>query len=183
MADVTPAQFFEELLPAGFAAHAAAGGPVPRELTLLYRLAGEGGGDWLLTIRDGRMTARRGDGLADVAVSLGIEDWCDAVEGRDGATVAVVIPQGRPGRPDNSDRVRLLRGTMALELARGERDPMRIEVTFGGVAAPRSVMKMTLGDYVAMQEGRLTGQEAFMTGRLRVEGDVAFLMQVAALTA
>jgi len=42
---------------------------------------------------------------------------------------------------------------------------------------------MKLADFVAMQEGRLNGQEAFMTGRLRIEGDMAFMMQVAALTA
>ena len=43
--------------------------------------------------------------------------------------------------------------------------------------------KMKLADFVAMQEGKLNGQEAFMTGRLRIEGDMAFMMQVAALTA
>jgi putative sterol carrier protein len=34
-----------------------------------------------------------------------------------------------------------------------------------------------------MQEGRLNGQEAFMTGKMRIEGDLAFLMQIAALNA
>jgi putative sterol carrier protein len=42
---------------------------------------------------------------------------------------------------------------------------------------------MKLADYVAMQEGRLNGQEAFMTGKLKVEGDMGFLMQIAALNA
>jgi putative sterol carrier protein len=54
---------------------------------------------------------------------------------------------------------------------------------FNGAATPRTVLKMKLADAVALQEGRLNGQEAFMTGRLRVEGDMAFMMQVAALTA
>ena len=36
---------------------------------------------------------------------------------------------------------------------------------------------------VAMQEGRLNGQEAFMTGKMKIEGDLAFLMQIAALNA
>jgi putative sterol carrier protein len=31
-----------------------------------------------------------------------------------------------------------------------------------------------------MQQGKLNGQEAFMTGRLRIEGDMALMMQVAA---
>jgi putative sterol carrier protein len=29
-----------------------------------------------------------------------------------------------------------------------------------------------------MQKGKLNGQEAFMTGKLKVEGDLGFLMQI-----
>jgi putative sterol carrier protein len=42
---------------------------------------------------------------------------------------------------------------------------------------------MKLTDFIAMQEGRLNGQEAFMTGKMKVTGDMAFLMQIATLTA
>jgi putative sterol carrier protein len=76
-----------------------------------------------------------------------------------------------------------MKGTVAQELSRESGDPFKLEMTFGGAAAPRTVLKMKLADFVAMQEGRLNGQEAFMTGRLRIEGDMAFMMQIAALTA
>jgi hypothetical protein len=33
-----------------------------------------------------------------------------------------------------------------------------------------------------MQDGTQNGQQLFMQGRIRVEGDMAFLMQVASLT-
>jgi hypothetical protein len=181
--DVTPEQFFEQLLPAGFAAQAEAGGQAPRDFTMRYRLDGADGGEWLVTIADGRMTARKGGGPANVAFALAVDDWRDAVLGRNGASLAVIIPQNRPGRPDNSARVKQIKGTMALELAREGGEPMRVEMTFGDAATPRTVMKMKLADYVAMQEGRLNGQEAFMTGKLKVEGDMGFLMQIAALNA
>ena len=77
----------------------------------------------------------------------------------------------------------MLKGTIAQELAREGGDPFKVEMTFNGAATPRTVLKMKLADFVAMQEGKLNGQEAFMTGRLRIEGDMAFMMQVAALTA
>jgi putative sterol carrier protein len=32
-----------------------------------------------------------------------------------------------------------------------------------------------------MQSGKLNGQEAFMTGKIKVEGDMGFLMQIATL--
>ena len=181
--DVTPEQFFDQLLPMGFAAQAQAGGPTPQDFTMRYRLTGPGGGEWLVAIKDGRMTTRKGGGEANLGFTLSVDDWRDAVLGRDGATLAVILPQNRPGRPDNSGRAKQLKGTMALELAREGKEPMRVEMTFNDAATPRTGMKAKLVDYVAMQEGRLNGQEAFMTGKLRIDGDMGFLMQIAALTA
>ena len=182
--DVTPDQFFEQLLPMGFAAQReAGGGPAPQDFTLGYRVTGAGGGDWLVTIANGEMSARKGTGDANLTFTLGVDDWRDAVLARDGASLAVILPQSRPGRPDNSGRAKQLKGTMALELAREGKEPMKVEMTFNNAATPRTVMKAKIADYVAMQEGRLNGQEAFMTGKLRVEGDMGFLMQIAALNA
>jgi hypothetical protein len=181
--DVTPEQFFEQLMPMGFEAQRAAGGQTPQDFVLGYRLEGPGGGEWTVEIAGGKMTTKKGGGEANLAFTLSIDDWRDAVLARNGATLALLLPQSRPGRPDSSGRAKALKGTMALELAREGGEPFKSEMTFGGSATPRVVMKMKLADYVAVQEGRLNGQEAFMTGKMRVEGDMAFLMQIAALTA
>ena len=183
-AEVTPGQFFLEMLPTGFAAQAEAGGPTPQgEFTLAWHLTGDGGGEWLATLKDGKMTTKAGGGDANVTFTLSVDDWRDAVLGRDGASLAVILPQNRPGRPDNSGRAKQLKGTMALELAREGKDPMKVEMAFNNAAQPRTTMKAKLADYVAMQEGRLNGQEAFMTGKLQIQGDMGFLMQIAALNA
>lgn len=41
---VTPQEFFEALLPAGFAAQASAGS-APQDFTIQFRLSGEAGGE------------------------------------------------------------------------------------------------------------------------------------------
>jgi hypothetical protein len=179
--DVTPDQFFEQLLPMGFTAQREAGGATPQDFTLGYHLTGAGGGDWIVTIANGQMTARKTSGEANLSFTLSVDDWRDAVLGRDGASLAVILPQSRPGRPDNSGRAKQLKGTMALELTREGKDPMKVEMAFNNAAQPRTTMKAKLADYVAMQEGRLNGQEAFMTGKLQIQGDMGFLMQIAAL--
>src|SRR5262249_17916473 len=112
---------------------------------------------------------------------LSIDDWRGAVLGRDRASPPLILPQSRPGRPDNSGRAKQLKGTMALELTRGGRDPMKVEMAFNKAPHPPTTLKGKLADYVAMQEGRLNGQEAFMTGKLQIQGDMGFLMQIAAL--
>jgi putative sterol carrier protein len=177
---VTPQQFFEELMPMGFAAQAQESGNTPRDFKIQFRLTGDGGGDWTVEVKDGKMNGAKGLGDANLTVTLSEKDWRDAVLGRNGASLGLIIPQPRPGRPDNSARAMALKGTMALELAR-EGDPFKVEMCFNNTAAPRTVLKMKLPEYLDMQSGKLNGQEAFMTGKIKVEGDMGFLMQIAAL--
>jgi len=178
---VTPQQFFEELLPMGFAAQASAGGEVPPEFTIQFRLTGDGGGEWHAAIAAGAMQVRQESAAAHFTVTLGVDDWRDAVLARNGASIALLLPQNRPGRPDNSARAKALKGTMALELSRQQPEPFRLEMCFNNAAAPKTTLRMTLADYLGMQDGTQNGQQLFMQGRIRVEGDMAFLMQVAAL--
>jgi putative sterol carrier protein len=181
--DVTPEQFFEQLLPMGFQAQREAGGAVPQDFTMQYVLTGPGGGEWAVTIKEGHLSTTKGRHEAVITFTLSTDDWRDAVLGRNGATIAILLPQNRPGRPDNSGRVKQMKGTVAQELSREGGEPFKLEMSFNGADAPRTILKMKLPDFVAMQEGKLNGQEAFMTGRLRIEGDMAFMMQIAALTA
>jgi putative sterol carrier protein len=180
-ADVTPAQFFEQLLPMGFMAEASASGAAAQDFTLQFHLNGDRGGEWHAAIANGAMQVRQGRADANLTVALTVEDWRDAVLGRNGATLALIIPQRRPDRPDNTARAKALKGTMAVELSRPDIEPFRVEMCFNNAAAPKTTLRMTLSDYLAMQNGTQNGQQLFMQGRIRVEGDMGFLMQVASL--
>lgn len=179
--DVTPQQFFEQLLPMGFQAQSAAGGGAPSEFSIQFNLTGEGGGSWHAKIADGQMQVTSGQQEANLTVTLGVDDWRDAVLNRNGATLAIILPASRPGRPDNSARAKALKGTMALELARPEADPFTVELCFNGAATPRTLLRMAIADYVGMQDGSQNGQMLFMQGKIKVEGDMGFLMQIASL--
>ena len=180
---VTPTEFFEQLLPSGFAAQAAEGGNPPGDFNIQFRLTGDGGGDWHAAIANGAMQVRPGSADANLTVTLSVADWRDAVLGRNGANLAIILPQNRPGRPDNSARAKALKGIMALELSRPEIEPFRVEMCFNNAGAPKTTLRMTMADYLSMQEQPQNGQMLFMQGRIKVEGDMALLMQVAALNA
>lgn len=179
--DVTPQQFFEQLLPLGFQAQSSGGGAAPSEFAIQFTLTGDGGGAWHAAIRDGAMRVSPGVQDANLGVTLSVGDWRDAVLGRNGATLGLILPANRPGRPDNSGRAKGLKGTMALELARAEADPFRVEMCFNGAPAPRTLLRMAIADYASMQDGTQNGQMLFMQGKIKVEGDMGFLMQVASL--
>ena len=181
--DVTPQQFFEQLLPMGFAAQHAesSGGAAPADFAIQFTLTGAGGGAWHAHIHDDHMHVHQDTQDANLAVTLSVDDWRDAVLNRNGATLGIILPANRPGKPDNSARAKALKGTMALELARADKDPFKVELCFGGAATPRTLLRMAIADYVGMQDGSQNGQMLFMQGKIKVEGDMGFLMQIAAL--
>ncbi|MDX2171195.1 MAG: SCP2 sterol-binding domain-containing protein [Deltaproteobacteria bacterium] len=179
--DVTPQQFFEQLLPMGFQAQAAGGGAAPGDFAINFNLTGDGGGTWHAAIKDGAMTVTPGTQDANLSVTLSVDDWRDAVLNRNGAALSIILPANRPGKPDNSARAKGLKGTMALELARDASDPFKVEMQFNSAATPRTVLRMAIADYAGMQDGSQNGQMLFMQGKIKVEGDMGFLMQVASL--
>src|SRR5262249_62332912 len=79
--DVTPSQFFEQLMPMGFAAQVEGGGTKPGDIALKYVLTGAGGGCWMVDIKDGKMTARKGDEEAAITTTVSTDDWRDAALG------------------------------------------------------------------------------------------------------
>lgn len=181
-ADVTPEQFFKELLPAGYEDQKKQGVPVPQDFHIQYHLTGDGGGDWHVTINEGALDAQPGNADANVTITMSVDDWRDALLSRNGANPSLILPGNRPGRPDNSARVKQVRGTLVQELAREGGDPFKVQLTFNNADAPKTILKLKIADAIALQEGRLNAQEAFMTGKIRVEGDMAFMMQIAAVT-
>ena len=179
--DITPSQFFEQLLPMGFQAQSAEGGAPPSEFAIQFTLTGDGGGAWHAFIHDNHMHVAPGTKDANLSVTLSTDDWRDAVLNRNGASLGIILPANRPGKPDNSGRAKALKGTMALELARAEKDPFKVELCFNGAPAPRTLLRMTIAEYVGMQDGSQNGQMLFMQGKIKVEGDMGFLMQIASL--
>ncbi len=179
MADeITPAEFFEKVVPEGFAAEAAENAPQD-DATLAYVVTGDGGGEWLLKISGGKMTVERAKGEALVTYTVSATDAKDAINSRNGATPALLVPPRRPGqRAGAGAAVKALRGTVEQNLTRPAGDPFKIEICFNGAATPRTKLTVALADQLAMADGKMNPQEAFMTGKLKVEGDMGFMMQV-----
>ena len=183
--DVTaPSTFFEELLPQGFAAQAAES-PNPEDIVLQYHVSGDGGGQWTVKVAGGKMEVERGaTAPALLTFSLAASDLMDAINSRNGAVPGLILPAQRGGSGGGSSgAVEALRGTMALNLTRPVGDPFKMEMMFNGAAQPRTEMTIALSDHLLVQEGKMNGQEAFMTGKMRVAGDMGFLMQVGMATA
>lgn len=54
----------------------------------------------------------------------------------------------------------------------------KLEVAQGAADAPHITLTMKDKDYVALVNGKLSGQKAFMTGKLKFKGDMALGMKL-----
>jgi putative sterol carrier protein len=57
----------------------------------------------------------------------------------------------------------------------------KAEVTKGKAASPNMTLSMTAQDYVDMIMGKLNGQMAFMSGKLKIAGDMGLAMKMQSL--
>jgi hypothetical protein len=180
MAEPTPAEYFEQIVPQQFAA-ALAGAPEAAdqpELTATYEITGAGGGTYSLRAAGTRVEVLPG-GLsdADMHTTLAIEDW------RANARSGLLDPLVDYVVRCKVAVVKSLKGMVRLELERSDGSVFRIATTFGAQAEPEVTLRMTADDYAAMMRGELNGQMAFLTGKLKFDGSLPLLMQVGALSA
>jgi putative sterol carrier protein len=180
MAEPTPAEYFEQVVPLQLAT-ALTGAPEAAdqpELTATYEITGEGGGAYSLRAVEGRMEALPG-GLsdADMHTILAIEDW------RTSASNGLPDPLVDYVARRKVAVVKSLKGQVRLELERSDGSIFRSTTIFGGQAEPEVTLRMTADDYAAMMRGELNGQMAFLTGKLKFDGNLPLLMQVGALSA
>ncbi len=175
MSDTSPANYFEHVATQQLAA-ALQDANAGQELTATYEITGEGGGTYSLRINGSQVEFVPG-GIAgsDLLTTMSIENWHGG--GQD--SIGVLADQLRN---DKVDVIKGLKGTVRLELGRSDGSTWEAATVFSGQEEPAVTLQMTSGDYADMMSGKLNGQMAFMTGKLKFEGSLPLLMQVGALS-
>ena len=183
MAEIsTPEAYFTQTVPDQYAA-ALSGAPAnvldQPELTAVYEIAGPGGGSYGLRAQSSQIEAVPGDRIAspDMRIMMSYDDWHSFAQS--GATDPFVDYISRR----KVAVVQGLKGTVRLELARSDGSAWQSATIFGGQEEPAVTLRMSNDDYRAMLSGELNGQMAFLTGKLKFDGNLPLLMQVGALSA
>lgn len=176
----SPAQYFEQIVPQQFSAamqdapEAVAAQP---ELSVTYVIAGDEGGPYGLRV-SGKTIEFVPGGVAgcDMQIAQSLADWRVAAES--GAADAVIdyVLRGKVGA------IKAIKGTVRLELTRSDGSVWESSTVFAGQDEPAVTLRMTADDYQDMLSGKLNGQMAFMTGKLKFEGSLPLLMQIGSLS-
>jgi putative sterol carrier protein len=182
--EITPAEFFGSWLPEELSRlQAASGAPLP-EGTIGVTLEGDGGGAWTIECRGGEVQIAEGEAAApDLGIRQSVQDWRTVVAGEGDGGFELVAAGGPSfdvllAAGPVTEQLRQVRGALRLEVT-GYRDrTFAIDLTFNGSAEPTATISVDAETFQAMRDGTIAPPQAFFSGKILIQGDQAFAMQL-----
>ena len=188
--DITPDEFFR-LIEEAMEKEAAP--PTASAEKTQITLTGDGGGEWTMGFEGGRLRCQPGttDG-PPVHITATVEDWRELVAGdlRDEVKKATGVGALDPTKiselyesADKVEQIKAIVGDMAVEVVNTDAGKThRWLVATGGAEVkagePSTTVSVDFGDFIDMATGKENPQQAFFTGKIRIDGDMKFLMQL-----
>ncbi len=194
---LTPSQFMGSFLPAVLAEFNVPDNLYELDEMVGVHLTGKGGGEWRVTLKEGEIAVATGSREeATVTLVQDVEDWRGALwEGRGGPVgryaarlftprTAEIVESigGRAGAARAAlGPLRDLDALFAVVIAEDEAGDWTLQLKLGPgpiPTEPDTTITLCVADAEAMLAGELGALEAFMAGRIQVDGDVGLMMQV-----
>lgn len=183
--DIKPKPFFEELVPQQFKAITAVTpleGLEGTEFSLQFDIEGPNGGCWGIVVTGGKSMAIKPGGYDKALISMKLQenDWRDAITGKAGMNIGMNMDRTMDTAQARSqlDILKNIKGILITEITKDDGSIFPVTITFDKADTPQAKIKMKMSDYLDMQAGKLDGPTAFMQGRLMIEGDMMFAMQL-----
>ncbi len=185
-ADITPQRFFEEWLPKLFGEAMGGGRRPPADAKVRFRLDGEGGGAWDLSLAGGALTAAAAGGAEPgVTVIQTVTDWRAITVGEPGA-VDLAPPQASPldmlfADPGTQKTLAAVRGTVRFEVTGYNGRTWALTSKFGDQAlpeAPDATISVDAETYGKLLARTMQPPEAYFSGKIKLSGNTGLAMQL-----
>ncbi len=183
--DTTPKTFFTSFLPSEYARLRGEGIPAPPDVCVAIHLEGDGGGTWALTLAGGELTVSEDSpDKADIAIKQSVADWRTFTLEVPGEGDQVALPEGVSlesllVNPAIKQTLDTTNGTLRIQITEFEGRTLAADITFHGAAEPHATISIDAETAAAIRDGSLPAPQAFFAGKIVIEGDSAFAMQVA----
>lgn len=171
------------------------------EATIKIVLTGDGGGAWNLNFKNGEISAGEAASEPLITITQTIEDWRKTQNGGVGAQFNMFAPP-KSSKPEGSSRDKEKEGRGPRGgLTRGRVEKLKtingairfritelqeggewvLQTKFGTGPAkeqPDCTISVRYPDYEDIASGKMNPQAAFMSGKVRIEGNMGFAMQL-----
>lgn len=182
--DVTVKKYFEEIVPQLFTdelkSHPVQG-MEGIDFKLQFTVTGNNGGTYSVVVKNGAELEIKEGPIPDAHVSfeLNEKDWRDSITGKEGAS-AVMDMFFNPSMLNKSkfDALVSTKGVMNLNLARESGEPFKAKLKFNNAEIPATTINMKAVEYALMLKGQLNPVTAFMSGKLKITGDMGLAMKL-----
>lgn len=118
-----------------------------------------------------------------IKVELSEDIWRKAVTGKMEGAVDMFTEMGQMANRQRYDSLKSTSGVMNLELGMPDGSNANIKVVFNDATSPEVTFKADLEDWAKVASGETPGPMAFMSGKLKIEGDMGFAMGLGNLMA
>lgn len=185
-------EYFEEWLPAQLENLS----PVIKEnapdlkFAMGVRAEGDDGGEWTFAVEGGEIKSSAGLADTTVCLILAADELKNVLAGKRQLMPGMGGRGGGGGQPSPEkmakrmtkmvDALKGVDGMIAFKTTGEENPDFEVKINFGPMHdEPNVSIVISESDMKAMQKGELNPQAAFMGGKIRIEGDMGFLMQLA----
>lgn len=176
-------EYFEEYVPKVFEEQVAGSASLGMEGTEVGVQFEIDGSSFSLLVKDGKDLEVKEGAIDKPLVKLVLSEdvFRAAVTGKMAGATDMFTDMSQMTKA-RLDQLSAVAGTMVLDLTTAGGGNAVIKATLNGAASPESTFKCTVEDWVAISKGEIAGPTAFMSGKLKIEGDMPFAMSLSSLT-
>ena len=186
--DIDAARFFSEWLPSEFQTEFGPGKRTATDITVAVLLEGPGGGEWILDVKGGVLTARTGGEPGPsplVTMRQTVQDWRALAVGEEGP-IDLAPAHASPldvlfVDPSSRQIMASVRGTIRFEVTGYNARTWWMLVKFGPqpeAVRPDATITVDAETYSKMLAQKLAPPEAYFGGKIKLSGDTALALQL-----
>ena len=182
--DITVNKFFEEVVPQIFSdelKNNPVQGMEGLDFKLQFKIIGEKTVTYGIVVKNGTDLQVIPDGIPDAQINIELNenDWRDSITGKEGGN-AVMGMFFNPAMLNRSKYDSLLgvKGVLNLALSKQSGELFQAKLQFNNANLPASTIKMKASEYSAMLDGQVNPVMAFMSGKMKISGDMGLALKL-----
>jgi putative sterol carrier protein len=154
------------------------------EVSIQFNITGEGGAKYAIKMIDGKKIEIAEGGVPNPMMEIenSVADWRDSISPSSELGGVLLEQMMDPSRfqvtKKNFDVMKAAKGKMEIQIIRPGKEPFRNIIRFNKGDAPAAVITMAQDDFKAIAGGKVDPQVAFMSGKIKVKGDISLLIKL-----